>query len=104
MSEEGFDLLLAAPKACPAPHLMKVHIALYPRTVALLGTYRIVATLIIWCISSRSLLAIVPSTSVKFRQMAGKISNIVNRQICLSYTRIAQYQAKSPKNQWLCAI
>jgi hypothetical protein len=44
MSEKGFDLLLAVPKTRPAPHLVKTHIALYPRTVALLGTYRIVAT------------------------------------------------------------
>jgi hypothetical protein len=43
MSEEGLDLLLAVPKTRPAPHFMKVHIALYPRTVALLGTYRILA-------------------------------------------------------------
>jgi hypothetical protein len=44
MIEEGFDLLFAVPKTRLAQHLMKVHIALYPRTVALLGTYRIVAT------------------------------------------------------------
>ena len=81
---------------------MKVHIALYPRTVALLGTYRIVATPHHLCISSRSLLAMAPSVSVELRQMVGKILNILNRQICLSYAPIAQYQANSPKNQWLC--
>jgi len=42
-----------------------------------------------------------PSVSVELRQMGGKILNIVNRQICLSYAPIAQYQANSPKNQWL---
>jgi hypothetical protein len=42
-----------------------------------------------------------PSVSVELRQIAGKISNIVNRQIHLSYDPIAQYQANSPKNQWL---
>jgi hypothetical protein len=44
MSEERFNLLLAVPKARPGLHSMKVHIALYSRTVALLGTDRIVAT------------------------------------------------------------
>lgn len=44
MIEEGFDLFLTVPKIVPAPHLMKEHIALYPRTVASLGAYRIVST------------------------------------------------------------
>ena len=43
MSEECFDLLLAVPKTRPGLHSMKVHIPLHPITVALLGTYRIVA-------------------------------------------------------------
>jgi hypothetical protein len=43
MSEECFDLLLAVPKTRPGLHSMKMHIPLHPSTVALLGTYRIVA-------------------------------------------------------------
>jgi hypothetical protein len=93
MSEECFDLLLAIPKTRSGPHSMKVHIALYPRTVALLGTYRIVAT-------PHHLVHFIEESAChgslrfcKARQMGGKILNIVNRQICLAYIRIAQYQA-----------
>jgi hypothetical protein len=42
MIEKGLDLCFIIPKICPTAHLMEEHAALYPHTLALLGTYRIV--------------------------------------------------------------